>query len=289
MTHFRCSRRQWLALALCSALPRCALAHDATHPHEPDPEEIALGSLADAELAFAQAARERGWHAALAAFMAADGVAIEDVAVLMRDLAREPRDTRSRFDVHPAQVTVSHAYDLGCATGTYSVTNADVQLAARHGVYVSTWRRDGNHWRIVLATRIPTPALVDFVGLGAAPRPGYARRSAWAAQRTHLLQLESAGGTKRADLPRSADMRIYRANVMPQAAADSLSRTTAPTRQGGERVRFLHLARAADLAVTAGPLHAPDSAWFVHVWLRDANGRWQIAYDVETPARPLPE
>src|SRR5438045_3513153 len=103
---FRCGRRQWLALALCSIMAPRTLAHDASHSH-PDPEEIALGSLADAELAFAQAAHEQGWDAALGAFMAADGVAIDGAAVLRRDLALEPRDRQSRYDVHPAQVTVS--------------------------------------------------------------------------------------------------------------------------------------------------------------------------------------
>jgi hypothetical protein len=49
------------------------------------------------------------------------------------------------------------------------------------------------------------------------------------------------------------------------------------------------LARSADLAVTAGPALARDSGWFVRVWLRDANGRWHIAYDVQTAPRRLPE
>ena len=282
-----CSRRQWLALALCSVLAPRTLAHDATH-HEPDPEEIALGSLADAELAFAQAAHEQGWYAALAAFMAADAVAIEGAAVLRRDLPREPPDTQSRYDVHPAQVTVSHAYDLACATGTYTVTKAGVQVA-RHGIYVSAWRRDGNRWRIVLTARVPTPALVDFVALGPAPRPGYAGKSAWAAQRTRLLQLESTPAAKPADMPGSADVRVYRADAMPQVGTHPSSRTTVPSLQRGERVRLLHLARSADLAVTAGPAPAWGSAWFVRVWLRDANGRWQIAYDVETAAGAVPE
>jgi len=185
-------------------------------------------------------------------------------------------------------VTVSHGYDLGCATGTYTVTKAGVQIA-RHGVYVSAWRRDGSRWRIVLTARVPTPALVDFVALGAAPRPGYAGKSAWAAQRTRLLQLESTPAAKPADMPRTADVRIYRADAMPQVGTHPLSRTTDPRLQRGERVRLLHLARSADLAVTAGPAPARDSGWFVHVWLRDANGRWQIAYDVQTATRPLPE
>jgi len=238
---FRCSRRHWLALALCSVLAPSSLAHDESH-HDPDPEEIALGSLADAELAFAQAAHEQGWRAALAAFMAADGVAIDGAAVLRRDLAREPPDTQSRYDVHPAQATVSHGYDLGCATGTYTVTKTDVHVA-RHGVYVSAWRRDGSRWRIVLTARVTTPALVDFVALGAAPRPGYAGKSAWAAQRTRLLQLESTPAAKPADMPRTADVRIYRADAMPQVGTHPLSRTTDPRLQRGERVRLLHLAR----------------------------------------------
>ena len=53
--------------------------------HEPDSDEMALGSLVDAELAFARMGIERGVRAAFLAHFADDGVVFEPAPVKLRE------------------------------------------------------------------------------------------------------------------------------------------------------------------------------------------------------------
>src|SRR5438067_308209 len=53
--------------------------------HEPDATEIALGSLVDAELAFARMSLEQGIRAAFLANFAVDGILFEPAPIRWRD------------------------------------------------------------------------------------------------------------------------------------------------------------------------------------------------------------
>ena len=279
---FLCSRRRWLVLAACAALPSRVSADDEAHPHEPDANEIALGSLADAELAFAGMARERGWHAALVAYLAPEGVVLEGSALHAADLRRDGDAPPLRHDARPGQVTVSRARDLGCVVGTYAASSAN-DAEVLHGLYLRTWRSNRGSWRIALTATVRTPGPVDFVALGPALRPGYRHRSTPQVERGRLLRLEAnlRRGAATQGLAAPA-MRTYRDGVMPRVGAQAVGgHAAAPA--------FVQVAQSADVAALGGAIDTERTGWYVHVWLRDAAGRWQLAHDLETPARRDPE
>ena len=70
-------------MLLCIALAHAGM--NAAFAHEPDAEEVALGSLVDAELAFARMGVERGVRDAFLANFADDGIAFEPAPVRLRE------------------------------------------------------------------------------------------------------------------------------------------------------------------------------------------------------------
>lgn len=274
------TRRRTLGLLLAIWVLRAA-AHDAAHPHEPDPEEIALGSLADAELAFAARAQTAGRRAALLVHLDDDGVAIADGAQDRAALRRALRDAEPRFEASPAQIGVARAYDLGYVTGPCAFGAGGVR---QHGVFLDVWHRPrpGAPWRIALSAITFTPGPVDFVPLGAAPRPAFTGGGSTRAARRMLLAIEAAATP---DLPNA---RRYRAGAMPVLARDGGPAAAAPRAVP----RAIRIARSCDLAVTdgtvrtggAGPWHVRP---YVHLWLRDGAGAWRLAFEVQ-PGRGMP-
>lgn len=270
----RCSRRQWLALVLGTSFSPRVVAHDDAHAHEPDAEEIALGSLADAELAFARAARERGRRAALVRYMANDGIVLDRAALRLAQLEADLTDSGETCEIEPAQVSVSAAHDIGCGTGAYAFTGG---REVRRGVYLTVWRRQQETWRIELTASAGTPAPVDFVDLGAAPRPGFKGKPEPRIERAKLLRLDArARDARRGDNLAAAQMRSYREGIMPR-----IGESTRDTH--GLPPSFVRISRSADLAVLSGAADERHASWYVHVWLRDPAGVWRMAYDLQTP------
>src|SRR5947209_20325445 len=81
--------------------------------HEPDAEEIALGSLVDAELAFARMALEQGIRTAFLANFASDGVVFEPAPVRIQAAWSKrpaPADPKAlRLEWQPAQAGVAQS------------------------------------------------------------------------------------------------------------------------------------------------------------------------------------
>src|SRR5581483_7302303 len=171
----RMTRREFMALALGWLASAHASAHEAAHAHEPDAEEIALGSLADAELAFATTASRDGRRAAVFSHAARGAVLLDERIIGLRELANAPVES-TRHQSQPAQIGVARGHDLGYASGAYRDDHA--AGAPVHGVFLRLWQRQGSGpWRIVVSAGIRTPGPVDFIALGAAPRPSYAGKA----------------------------------------------------------------------------------------------------------------
>jgi ketosteroid isomerase-like protein len=268
--------------------------------HEPDAEEIALGSLVDAELAFARDGWERGVHEAFLAHFAADGIAFEPAPVRLRDAwsARPaPADPHAfRLEWKPAQAGVSRSHDFGYTTGPFtawSVARPDVK---RHGVFFSVWQRDAQGaWKVFLDIGVATPSPVDFAALGASPRPHYAGRGNPLAQAGELLEGEANGfgaganGLTPASYARllAGDVRLHRDGRPPLASRASVARDTAyRLRRVAWTPQDVRIAPSCDLAVTYGAYRETDRASVVHqgsyahLWIRDASGDWRLAYDI---------
>ena len=274
-----------------------------TPAHEPDAQEIALGSLVDAELAFARMGASRGIREAFLANFADDGVVFEPAPVRLRETwsARPaPADPLAvKLEWAPAQAGVARSFDLGYTTGPYTLTSAAKPGAIRHGVFFSVWQRErGGPWQVLLDLGIATPAPVDFVALGAAPRPHFTGRATPAAARRRLLAVEATQSTAtvHARTPNAyaqllgADARLHRNGIAPIASrgevAAEMARRMSRTSWTPIDAR---ISRAADMAVTWGRYRQVDHAqqtqdgYYAHLWLRDARGAWHLAYDIAVP------
>lgn len=273
--------------------------------HEPDAEEVALGSLIDAELAFARLAAERGIRAAFLANFADDGIAFEPAPIRLRESwsARPtPADPLAvKLLWKPAQAGVARSFDMGYTTGPFTLSTAASPLP-RHGVFFSVWQRaPGKPWKVLLDAGISTPGPVDFAALGTAPRPHFTGRANVTVERRKLLDAESTafhdprgGITPNAYAQRvSADVRLHRDGNTPVAARANVAPAIAHAMSRVEWTPIdARLSAAADMAFTYGRYRQTDhdehvtDGYYAHLWLRDRAGDWRLAYDIALPAPP---
>ncbi len=288
-----------LAVA-CTAAP-LSFGIGVASAHEPDAEEVALGSLVDAELAFARTSREQGVRAASLANFAADGIVFECAPVRPREAWSAPSATDPKASPRswqPAQAGVARSYDMGYTTGTFAADDSAHAGAIRRGVFFSVWQRQANNpWQVVLAVNTATPDAVDFVTFGEAPRPHYTGPPETKTQRQRLLQREAHPVATVRGKPSAAayaallspQARLYREGMAPLAG-----RTEVAQRLGAASSRItwppidVRISRAGDMAVSYGKFREIESAtamrsgYYVHLWLRDAAGQWRLAYDIAT-------
>ena len=212
--------------------------------HEPDSDEMALGSLVDAELAFARMGIERGVRAAFLAHFADDGVVFEPAPVKLRETwsARPaPADPLAlKLAWKPAHAGVSHSGDMGYTTGPFTLSSTAQPDKLRHGVFFSVWeRKRGGAWQVVLDAGITTPGAVDFVALGPAPRPRFKGGSKAPVERAKLIAREAnataagAPGITPAGYARlvSADVRLHRDDLVGLHVDDETVRRVRGQRQ----------------------------------------------------------
>jgi ketosteroid isomerase-like protein len=251
-----------------------------------------------------------GMRAAFVENFAADGIALQPAPVRIREAWRAPpHDANAqavRLGWKPAQAGVAHSHDFGYTTGPYVQTSQAHPGEKRHGVFFSVWERDrAGRWQVVLDAGTASATEVDFAALGPAPRPAYvapdaprvdARRSAL---RARLLAFEANGFDAGAWLTPNAYARRLRADVRMHrnGAAPIVSRSAAARELAASvrRIRFLpdgaRVARSTDLAVTYGRYRAIDrgdaehDGYYAHLWMRERDGAWRLAYDIALPAR----
>jgi ketosteroid isomerase-like protein len=299
MITFAPRRRRVIALAI-AAFASGAIPARSGFAHEPDADEIALGSLIDAELAFARMSLERGIRAAFLANFAPDGIVFEPAPVRLHETwpARPPpADPRAlRLEWQPAQAGVAHAGDLGYTTGPFTLTDTTQPGRVRHGVFFSVWQRNAAEvWRVVLDIGIQTVQPFDFVGIGAAPRPRFVGRADLAAQRKTLFDREARPiAAERAKTFAAAyagllgpDARLHRDGMPPIAGRAAIGRHIAAA---AARITWspvdVRVAGSADMAVSYGSFRESDhggqgrEGYYAHLWLRDTAGRWRLAYDI---------
>jgi ketosteroid isomerase-like protein len=298
-------RRQWPVLGALAAFAIAASVACApvACAHAPDAEEIALGSLVDAEIAFARMGWERGVHAAFLANFAPDGVVFEPKPARLRETweaRRAPEDPLAlRLEWKPAQAGVARSHDFGYTTGPYTAWNTAQPDRQRHGVFFSVWQRNAaGRWQVILDAGVTTPLAVDFASLGASPRPRFEGRSNPASERRRLLAREASGfGAKAAAITptRYAELLADDARLHRNGAPPLASRAAVATEMA-RRMREVtwtpldaRVAASGDMAVTWGEYRESDRAstvrrgYYAHLWLRERAGRWRLAYDIALP------
>jgi ketosteroid isomerase-like protein len=268
--------------------------------HEPDAEEIALGSLVDAELAFARMASQQGVRAAFLANFAPEGIALEPEPVRVQQAWRsrpaQVDPLAIQLDWKPAQAGVARSHDFGYTTGPFTVRTKAQPQTARHGTFFSVWQRDANgRWQVILDAGTSSPGAVDFAALGASPRPAFGGHARPDTARRELLALESRNGASSLapnDYAKllADDARLHVNEEPPLASRAAIARAVAlRTRRIAWTPIGARVARSADMAVTWGTYEATGRdaqvrrGNYAHLWLRDRGGDWRLAYDVALP------
>ena len=179
---------------------------------------------------------------------------------------------------------------MGFTTGPFTLTDTRRPGIVRHGAFFSVWQRDPKGvWRVSIDMGTTMPAAPDFVALGAAPRPAYDGKANTAAQRSALLRLETRRFDTRSAYAQllGADARLYREGALPVAGRAAVVTDVASHAAHVEWLPFeVRMAQTADMAATYGVFNArggtagEQQGYYVHLWLRDAKGRWRLAYDI---------
>ncbi len=294
----RVRARTAIASLACAVV---VLAMTAQSARARDADEAALGSLVDAELAFARMGLARGVREAFLANFADDGIVFEPAPVKLREAwSRRPKPADPlavKLEWAPAQAGISRSLDMGYTTGPSTLTLPG--QPPRHGVFFSVWQRSGTGpWRVVLDAGTSTPGAVDFTALGAAPRPQFKGRGRISMERRKLLDREtnralgSRGFTPNGYARLIADdARLHRDDALPVASRSGVAKAAAAsfTRVSWKPIDA-RVSAAADMAFTYGSYRETDrggqvrDGYYAHLWLRDAQGAWQLAYDVVLPA-----
>jgi len=290
---------RWSTLPLAIVLLGCAT----TAPSEDT--ATARDSLIAAERAFAAMSVADGVRAAFIANFADDGMLFAPRPLIARQhfasRPAPPHPRAIRLEWEPAIAAVAASADVGFTTGPYRLTDTTGARPPQHGVFFSIWRRDAaGRWEVALDAGIETPAAVAPADLAPAPVLAPLNSPLDDAQ-VQARGPETAGmampvGTAESDdyaALFAVDGRLQRNGVAPQIGRQ---RVTAYLRRPGTapaHATFLPqgagMASSGDLAWVYGALRTTGATpgtsplpngWYVHLWARDATGRWRIAVAV---------
>jgi ketosteroid isomerase-like protein len=265
-----------------------------------------LRALADAERAFAQTAREKGWRDAFLEFFSDDSVALTPKPAPAKDGIRKapPQPFSVRELVwEPRTGDIAASGELGWLTGPSTSIDHSRDKKPRYGAYLSVWRREASGWRVLIDIGVDAPEPVTFA-------PGFTRTTV---SDRYAGKEDKATATK---ILAGADRRLN-GRLTSEGAARAFQEALAPAarlhRQGitpivgrDAVVKWLS-SNWADIFDTHGAAESSASAdfgytygvWerkarrsskseggpYLRLWNRDSQGRWLVIVDL---AHPIP-
>lgn len=272
--------------------------------HAQSADTSAARTLAQVELDFARASRERGTRQAFVEYLADSSTIFRDrTPVRGRAWYAAQEDSDDLLTWRPAFVFVSAAGDLGVSTGPWEAhaTRDDPAVAAR-GTYLTIWRtQPDGRWRAELdyGIRRPSaaPSAADSLSLtlDAAPRRFRAPPLESVLEMDRGLAVESRRRGAAAVLADAADTATWTLRWLQEPRRGRHPRTLIfPAERGALEWQPLGgaIASSGDLAYTFGTYtwragaERPEQGNYVRVFRRDADGRWRILVDVHRPYPP---
>lgn len=260
-----------------------------------------LRGLAAAEREFAAFTVKEGFRDGFVKFFADDGIGFGPHPERTREkLLKSPSPTGPRtliFNWAPMFGDISEAGDLGYTTGPVLYTDVgDNPRPPRHGMYFSVWQKqaDGS-WKVAIDMGVPMPEAAAPIDTKFAAAERVVRTAAKLTIDGEYRHLDAAfwnsiAKTSPAKAYASwldAQFRIHRPGMMPATDLKSL-----PTGMIGQtRFEFIDgkIAKSNDLAFTYGKystVNEPageESGYYVHVWRRNAEGKWKLVADITNP------
>jgi ketosteroid isomerase-like protein len=272
--------------------------------------------VAEAERAFARRSVEVGWREAFLEFFTDDAVSYApdpgNAKERLRKRPPTPQPQRVILDWWPVFADISRSGDMGISTGpSHGYENTPERKSVYHGYYFSVWKMqpDGT-WKVAIDVGVETPpppaADAAAAPLRTAPPPAWKPKRDGddnAARRdlSGILAFEGevsrklAAGKVAETYRRISDpaVRLHRDGMLPlESRAAAVLRLSETARGMNWRPTAGDISRASDLAYTYGAyeLTAKDArverGYYLHVWRRDAKGRWRLTADVMSPAPP---
>jgi ketosteroid isomerase-like protein len=188
---------------------------------------------------------------------------------------------------------ISAAGDMGYTTGPVLFTDITADpKPPRHANYFSVWQKqaDGT-WKVAVDMGVDTPQAIAPIDTQFRPakQMGVPADKNAKAEPIELLDKQFSDSIAKTSPIKAyrarlgEEFRVHRNGIMPVVDKSGLETlTTWPTKFefiGGK------LARSNDLAFTYGKYTAPDAeeGYYVHVWRRDAAGKWRLVVDVQNP------
>jgi ketosteroid isomerase-like protein len=315
-------KRAFRALLPALLLPVCIFMTTSGASSQGDgPAAPSARDVAEAERAFARRSVEVGWREAFLEFFADDAVSYApdpgNAKERLRKRPPTPRPQKIILDWWPVYADVSQSGDMGLSTGpSLGYENTPERKAVYNGYYFSVWKvQPDGKWKVAIDVGVETPpppaADAASAPLRTAPPSVWKRkrdkahpnagRDASAAARRELLDLERKLAGRFADGQVAAayggllgeDARLHRDGVLPVVGkAAIVSHLSEKARKLDWRPTAGDAAGAGDFGYTYGAyeLTAKDAAvergYYLHVWRRDAKGRWRLTADVMHPAPP---
>ena len=266
----------------------------ALRPFTIEGKDDALGSMADAERAFAKTAASRGIRAAFLAYLDDEAIGFQPLFGKAKDewsSRPEPPDPlATMLEWDPRTGDIARDGRLGWLTGPYRlVPDRDASKTA-YGCYFSVWRHVGEApWRVFIDLGISTPepcaAPTSFERApGAEPSATPLTREALVEADRGLAELASKAGLGQA-LASVADahVRIHREGRQPLVGRQSMIEALKDDRTPWNCTLMGALvATSGDLGVTYGRATSQERAGpvaYVRVWRAGGQGRWRLAFD----------
>jgi ketosteroid isomerase-like protein len=257
-----------------------------------------LLELANAERSFAAETVRVGFRDGFIKFFADDGIGFGPHPERTREkLLSLPAATGPRkvvFNWAPMFGDISAAGDLGYTTGPVLYTNvADSSKPPRHGMYFSVWQKqsDGT-WKVAIDMGVDTPSAVAPIETSfiAATAVKHSRTNFDATDYRKLDEefwnsIAKTSPAKAYVSRLDSQFRIHRKGVMPVTERKAIGPVIS---QWKFELIDGKIASSKDLAFTYGKyttVNEPnaETGYYVHVWRRDAAGKWKLVVDVQNP------
>ena len=275
-----------------SACPVLVLISAASLFAEESPKTGNAKTLAAAEQAFAQEAREKGTRGAFLHALSDDAIVFEPGPTNAKKFWAAKPESKSLLQWEPVLAAVSTKGDLGYTTGPWSSKQDGTgPEGVAHGQFVSIWRWENGQWklRFDLGSSNPPPkgpaAELQLVDNHA---PNESAADSEPVMRAHDRRYAADRVGQMADTAEE-NVRLYQAEQFPVIGREE---AIAALKKGATHRKFGEpkggeVSGGGDLGYVWGEYTdgaaTEASGYYLRIWRKDRAGEWKLALDLLHP------
>jgi ketosteroid isomerase-like protein len=270
-----------------------------------------LDTLVAAERAFADSTAKLGIRDGFLAFLADDAMLFRPRPVEGKAWMTDHPAVAGLLSWRPAYADIASSADLGYTTGPWEYRRngaADTNVA--YGCFVTIWRKtaDGT-WKVAIDVGIgtPQPSLLSASKrventLGS-EKPSSRPASPVSTLQDELMKADQDYSKASSEIGvqaacraiAAANIRLFRDGLSPVKGPEALKTfLSTRTEKTSWKPAQAEVALGGDLGYTYGETEYAKSdttnvkafASYLHVWRKQADGKWRIVIDIENPIPP---